>query len=524
VTGNLLFDDVKLMVKLAAAVGNVIFLVIKLKSGENFSRRGIVLSENNGLAPLYEALCRHAAKSAARLHIPGHKQGRGLPGELLDMDAGTLFSFDLTELPGLDDLHNPREAIARAQELAAELYGADRTFFLVNGTSAGIQALVAAAAGQGKVIVSRNAHRSVLGGMIISGADPVYVVPDVIPSFGIDCGVPAWKVSRALEEHPEAAAVLAVRPNFYGVAGDLAGLIKAVHAAGRPLLVDEAHGAHLRFHPELPPDAMREGADASVQSTHKLGGSLTQSSMLHLRGGLIDAGRVAGALRLLQTTSPSYLLMASLDLARRQMAVLGKSLLERAVVLAREARERLSLIEGLRVLGVEDLPGDSVRLDPTKLVVSVRGLGLTGFQVNRLLAEKYNVYVEMADFSNIVAFVSIGTTREDCLMLVDALAEIAAADKLPGGFALPEAPAGFKKRMRPRDAWFSRTESVPLPEAGGRICAETVAVYPPGIPALNPGEEITPEVLEYLLAVRKLELPCQGPSDPSLKSVRVVVE
>lgn len=477
-----------------------------------------------GRAPLFEALAAHTAKDPANLHTPGHRQGRGLPEDFLNLGGQAIFSLDLTEIPGLDDLHNPRGAIARAQELAAELYGADRSFFLVNGTTAGIQALLTAVVGQGEVIIPRNAHRSVLGGLVISGADPVYVSPEIIPDFGVDCGVAPLTIRRALEGHPGAAAVLAVRPNYYGVAGDLAGQIRVAREADRPLLVDEAHGAHLRFHPDLPGDAMAAGADASVQSTHKLGGSLTQSSMLHLRGGQVSAGGVAAALRLLQTTSPSYILMASLDLARRQMALLGEDLLERALELARGTRERLSRVRGLRILTEEHLPGGSFGLDLTKLVISVRGLGLTGYQAGELLAERYNVFVEMTDAVNVVAFISTGATRADCDALVRALEGIAAGDKLPAGAPLPEAPTGYIKRMKPRDAWFSPARTVSLAEAGGRVCAETVAVYPPGIPAVNPGEEITPEIVEYLTLVSKMGLPCQGPSDPTLKTIKVVIE
>lgn len=475
-------------------------------------------------APLFEALVAHNAKNPANFHTPGHQQGRGLPEDLLSLGGQALFSLDLTEISGLDDLHNPRCAIARAQELAAEIYGAKRSFFLVNGTTVGIQALFTAAVGRGEVIMPRNAHRSVFGGLVISGADPVYVQPEIIPDFCVDFGVSPTKIHRALEEHPGAAAVLAVCPNYYGVAGDLAGQIQAAHEADRPLLVDEAHGAHLRFHHRLPGDAMAAGADASVQSTHKLGGSLTQSSMLHLRGGLVDVSGVAAALRLLQSTSPSYLLMASLDLARRQMALQGEDLLERSLELAGGVRQQLSRVRGLRLLTEEYLPEGSYGLDLTKLVISVREVGLSGYQVSDLLAERYHVFVEMADAVNVVAFVSIGATREDCDALVRALEDIAVRDQLPVTVPLTEAPTGYIKRMKPRDAWFSPARKVALSEAGGRICAETVAVYPPGIPVVNPGEEITPEIVEYLTAVAKMGLPCQGPSDPTLKTMKVVIE
>ncbi len=477
-------------------------------------------------APLFEALVRHAAKNPAGFHIPGHGQGKALPAELLTLEGQALFAFDLTELPGLDDLHNPHGPIARAQELAAKIYGADRSFFLVNGTSVGIQALLTAQAGHREVIVPRNAHRSVLGGLVIAGADPVYVMPEIIPEFGVDCGVPPLRIRQALKSHPGAAAVLAVCPNFYGVLSDLAGQAVAAHEADKPILVDEAHGAHLRFHPGLPADAMASGADAVVQSTHKLGGSLGQSSILHLREGIVDSDAVAAALRLLQTTSPSYILMASLDLARRQMALQGEFLLEKVLELSRYVSERLSRIKGLRILTADYLPEGCFgqELDPTKLVISVRGLGLTGYQVSGLLAGRYNVFVEMADAGNIVAFISIGSTQGECDALVNALEDIAARDILPAVTALPNVPASFIKRMKPREAWFARSRKAPLAEARGRICAETVAVYPPGIPAVNPGEEITEEIHEYLTLVSGMRLPCQGPSDPTLKSIKIVIE
>lgn len=475
-------------------------------------------------APLFEALVKHVMQNPAGFHIPGHSQGKGLPAELLKLGGQALFAFDLTELPGLDDLHNPGGPIARSQELAAKIYGADKSFFLVNGTTTGILALINALAGQGKVIIPRNAHRCVLGGLVLSGADPVYVLPGIIPEFEVDCGVTPASIRRALGLNPGTAAVLAVRPNYYGITGDLAGQVLAAHEAGIPVLVDEAHGAHLRFHHDLPGDAMDAGADAAVQSTHKLGGSLGQSSMLHLRGDLVDADAVAAALRLLQTTSPSYLLMASLDLARRQLFLQGEELTEKALCLARGVRQRLSGIGNLRILTSDYLPEDCCGLDTTKLVISVRGLGLTGYQVKGLLSERYKVFIEMADFNNIVAVVSMGTTSEDCNELVGALKDIAARDQQQAQPPLPGAPCLYKKMMKPRDAWFAPAKKVLLAEARGRICAEAVAVYPPGIPVVNPGEEITAEIYEYLLQVSEMGLGCQGPSDPTLKTIKVVIE
>ncbi len=474
--------------------------------------------------PLFAALIKHARQNPACLHIPGHGQGKGLPVELAGQTGQALCALDLTELPGLDDLHNPGGPIAAAQALAAKLYGSDRSFFLVNGTTAGIHAMITALAPQKKVIVSRNAHRSVLGGLVLSGADPVYVFPEIIPDFEIDCGTTPGVLRQTLADSPGAAAVLTVRPNYYGVAGDLGDMVRQAHEAGIPVLVDEAHGAHLRFHHELPRDAMDAGADAAVQSTHKLGGSLGQSAMLHLRGGLVDADAVAAALRLLQTTSPSYLLMASLDLARRRLFRQGGDLIDKALSLARGVRGGLAGLAGLRVLTADCLSGKNSGLDPTKLVISVRGLGLTGYQISALLADRYKIFVEMADFYNIVAFISFGTVAADCDRLVEALGDIAVRDKRTVLPPRPAAPSSYKKVLKPRQAWFAPSRRVPLAGARGHISAEIVAVYPPGIPVLNPGEEVTDEIYEYLLFVSKSGLSCQGPSDPALKTIKIVVE
>ena len=564
---------------------------------------------NGDLAPLFAALTEHFRRSAANFHMPGHKGGRGLPPELAGLDVSELVGLDLTELPGLDDLHLPQDVIARAQELTAAVYGAARSFFLVNGSTVGIHALLLAFCGDGgKVLLPRHCHRSVLGGLILSGAEPVYQKPLVSERFGFAAGVTPEQVAGALAGCDDLAAVLTVRPNYYGVADDLIGQVQAAHKAGLPMLVDEAHGAHLRFHSQLPLDAMACGADASVQSAHKMSLAFTQSAMLHLGHGspepeteifdfgkvvasdmqgaysgtqLSDArkltqpkakktgpdpgegffdfgkaatsdaqgaysstqlsgarkltqpkakktspGKVAAALDLLQTTSPSYLLLASLDLARRQMALHGAEDLEVVLQLTRRTRRRLTQIKGLTVLTEEHLP-PGWSLDGTKLVVAVDGLGLSGYQVLDLLAQRYNIYIEMADQVNIVAFFAPATTPEECDALVAAMEDIAARERLSAASVhrLPSAEIPEPVlRMKPRDAWFAATESVPLAESGGRICADTVAVYPPGIPAICPGEEITPATLEYLIAAQKLGLPCHGSSDPVLKTIRVVIE
>lgn len=481
--------------------------------------------------PLYTALRRHLQQGCAHLHVPAHRQGQALPS-LLKQD---FFQMDLTELPGLDNLSSPGGPIARAQELAARLYGAQAAFFLVNGTTAGLQALLLAACQPGeKVVAARDSHRSVLAGLILSGADPVFVNPEFLPEFGIPAGINPESLAGILAEHPAARGVFVVYPNYYGIAAGVRALVGAAHAQEKPFLVDEAHGAHFPFHPALPVEALAGGADAAVMSVHKTGGSLTQSSFLHLsslpnRG--LSAERVAAALALLQTSSPSYLLLASLDLARHQLAVQGRTLLQRSIDLAASVRAELSMVPGLRLLTEDCLPdhlkgtGEGPALDPTRITINVRCLGLSGHQAARMLSEKYKVNCELADYYNIVAVVGIGVNQEDCRRLVHGLREISrrearsAAGRLQ---AIPAPPALPPRKMTPREAWFSPVRAVPLPASAGYVCAEWAAAYPPGTPVIYPGEEITPEIIEYLQNLKRSNVPVVGPADKSITSILVI--
>lgn len=476
-------------------------------------------------APLWDALIKHTAIAGAQFHIPGHRSGQAIPDEFLQFAGAGIFKLDLTEIPGLDDLHQPQEAIADAMALAAEAYGAEKSFFLVNGTSCGLMALILACCGPGdKIIVPRNAHRSVLSGRVLSGAVPIYYQPAVIDDFGCFVGPDYLEIEKLLNENINSKAVLAVNPTYYGIAGNLNQLAGICHQADVPLVVDEAHGTHLRFHRDLPSDALSSGADAVVQSTHKTGGSLTQSSLLHLKGPRIDADRVAEALRMVQSTSPSYPLLASLDLARRQLALRGRGLLEKTLQLAHWCRDKLSRIPGVKVLGPEHLGAAGAHyLDPTRLTISLLPLGLTGHGTAELLHRKYRVFVEMADTAGVVAVLSLGTTQEDCRLLVDAIEEIAASEagpplQLPETLQLPRP----KVAISPREAWQSPGKDVLLESSLDCICGETVAVYPPGIPAICPGEAITQPVLDCLLEVRQRGCHVQGPRDATLKKIRVL--
>lgn len=471
--------------------------------------------------PLYRALCRYTRGDYAHLHVPAHRQGRALPFLFKQQDFARL---DLTELPGLDNLSGPEGAIARAQELAAALYGAKETFFLVNGTTAGLQALLLALCRPGeKVVVTRDCHRSVLAGLVLSGAAPVFLEPAFLDKFGIPAGVAPEQLAGVLEEHPEVRGVCVVYPNYYGVAAGMAALVAHAHRADKPFVVDEAHGAHFARHPGFPPEALACGADAAVMSMHKTGGSLTQSSFLHLNSDRLPRERVAAALSLLQTSSPSYLLLVSLDLARQQLATRGFVLLARCLELARYVRAELSAIPGLQVLSEEHL-GKGYRLDPARVTVNVRGLGLSGYQVAALLSEKYRVNCELADYFNIVAVIGLGTTFTDCRRFVHALQEISREEVRPGGHRveIPALPAPPPRKITPREAWFSPVRKVPLEVSRGFLCAEWAAACPPGVPVIYPGEEITPEVIEYLQFLKRNQVPVVGPADKSLATILVV--
>lgn len=469
------------------------------------------MAQDQERTPLFTALTEYAARVRAPLHVPGHKLGRAAPPEWRDFLGPSALAIDLTEAPGLDDLHAPEGVIAEAQELAAAAFGAWRSYFLVGGTTAGLHALILAACRPGETIaVPRNAHRSVLGALILAGLRPRWVRVTFDAELGIATGPDLASLSAAL---PGAAAAVLVHPTYYGIAADIAAAIGLIHRAGLPALVDEAHGAHFPFHPALPPSTLSLGADGVVQSLHKTGGSLTQSSLCHLgHGSRILPERLQEMLRLVQSTSPSYLLMASLDLARRELALRGREAWERALELAHEARRRIDALPGLRVRPTDD---------PTKLLIDVRGRGTTGFRAADWLWEEAGVAVEAAGLTYLLAVLSPGDSREQ----LDAL--IAELERLPAGEGapvLPPEPPWPEVILPPREAYLARKEPVPLGRAEGRIAAELVAPYPPGIPVVAPGERLTADVLDYLRHAARAGWHLQGPADPQLRSIQVVEE
>ncbi|MGE5657910.1 MAG: aminotransferase class I/II-fold pyridoxal phosphate-dependent enzyme [Actinomycetota bacterium] len=481
--------------------------------------------------PILEALQASANKLHAPFYAPGHKQGQGIAEGLVNLLGREVFQADLPELPELDNLFAPAGAIAEAQALAAETFGADATWFLVNGSTGGIIAALLATCGPGdRVIVPRNVHQSVISGLILSGAIPIFVNPEYNSDWDLANSLTPATLATALEQHPEAKAVMVVYPTYHGVCGDLSAVAEITHQFNIPLLVDEAHGPHFNFHPQLPAPALLAGADLTVQSTHKVLGALTQASMLHLKGDRINVQRLNRALQLIQSTSPSYLLLASLDAARQQMALQGEALMTRTLQLANEARSRLNQIPGLSVLAPLNTPG-FVALDPTRLTVKVSELGLSGFEADEILHDQLGVTAELPMLQHLTFIISLGNTQANIESLVTAFMTLATRNSttdrhthLTDRRALsPWSPTTFgMPPLSPREAYFAATEVVPVTAASGRISAELICPYPPGIPTLMPGEIITPDALNYLQQVLTLGGRISGGSDPTLKTIKVV--
>ncbi|MBE9178990.1 aminotransferase class I/II-fold pyridoxal phosphate-dependent enzyme [Oculatella sp. LEGE 06141] len=476
--------------------------------------------------PLVFILQACANRRNAAFHTPGHKQGQGTPQPLRDLMGDTVFQADLPELPELDTLFTPQGVIQQAQSLAADAFGAEQTWFLVNGSTCGIEAAVLATCCPGdKLILPRNAHQSAIAALILSGAVPIFVEPEYDATWGIAHSLTPDTVSAALKQHPDARAVLMVSPTYYGVCGDVAAIAHLVHQHGIPLLVDEAHGPHFAFHPDLPVSALAAGADLSVQSIHKVLAAMTQAAMLHVQGSRVSVERLAQALQLVQSSSPSYLLLASLDAARQQMAVQGYSLLSRTLELADRARNHLSRIPGLTVFqptAAGRTPG-FVALDRTRLTVNVTGLGLTGFEADELLHQHLGVTAELPSLHHLTFIISIGNTATDIDRLIHACQTLHLHFRhSPLSIPYPLPPTLNRSALSPRTAFFAPSVTVPIADAIDRVSTETVCPYPPGIPVLIPGETINAEAIAYLQQVLAAGGMITGCSDPELQTLRVI--
>jgi arginine decarboxylase len=484
-------------------------------------------------APLLTALRHYQQEDHRPFYTPGHKRGQGTAPGLRDLLGIQALQADLPELPGLDNLFSPQGVILEAEKLAAEAFGADQTWFLANGSTCGIEAAMLATCAPGeKIILPRNSHQSAIAGLVLSGAMPVFLEPAYDSTWDIAHGVTPESVERALAEHPDARAVMVVRPTYFGTCCDLEAIAHITHQQNIPLIVDEAHGAHFGFHPDLPTSALRAGADIVIQSTHKVLGAMTQAAMLHAQGHRFQGDRLSRALQLVQSTSPNYLLLASLDAARQQMAIHGQELMQMTLQLAQQARAELQTIPGLRVLSPSDAgqsPGFTT-LDPTRLTVDVTGLGLTGFAADELLQD-LGIIAELPTLRHITFILSLGNTQADIEHLIPAFKTLSSQPTPPPSpegnpptlhsspFTLHSSPF----TLSPRSAFFAPTETIPLHQATDRVSAEVICPYPPGIPLIFPGEVITQAAIVQLQQVLQAGGMITGCADPSGQTLRVVL-
>ena len=475
-------------------------------------------------APIYEALERFRKLHVVPFDVPGHKRGRGNP-ELVKFLGQQCVGVDVNSMKPLDNLCHPISIIKEAEELAADAFGAAHSFLMVGGTTSAVQAMVLTACKAGdKIILPRNVHKSAINALVLCGATPVYIDPKVDKELGIPLGMEVSDVKKAMDENPDAKAVLINNPTYYGICSDLRSIVKLAHEHHMLALVDEAHGTHFYFSDKLPCSGMEAGADMCSVSMHKSGGSLTQSSLL-LLGPSMNPGYVRQIINLTQTTSGSYLLMASLDLSRRNLALRGKESFEKVARMAQYARDEINAIGGFYAYGRELINGGSVYdFDVTKLAVLTHKIGLAGIEVYDLLRDEYDIQMEFGDISNILAYISIGDSIQDIERLVGALADIYRLYAKPEKKLFSAEYISPEVVTTPQTAFYAEKESLPIEKCAGRVCAESVMCYPPGIPILAPGEVVTKDIIEYIRFAKEKGCSMQGPESDDISHLNVLKE
>ena len=475
-------------------------------------------------APIQEALERMKRARLVPFDVPGHKRGRGNP-ELAAFLGSACLDVDVNSMKMLDNLCHPVSVIRDAEILAAEAFRAAHAFFMVSGTTGSVQAMVLSAVGRGdKIIMPRNVHRSAINALILCGAIPIYVNPGIDDMLGIALGMRVEDVAAAIARHPDAKAVFVNNPTYYGICSDLRAITELAHAHEMKVLVDEAHGTHLYFSDRLPTAAMDAGADMAAISMHKSGGSLTQSSIL-LCADSMPLGYVHQIINITQTTSASYLLLASLDISRRNLALRGREVIDKIIDLVAYARDEINAIGDYYAYGRELIDGSAVYdFDTTKLSIFTRSTGLAGIEVYDILRDDYDIQTEFGDIANLLAYVSVGDRPKDVERLVAALAEIRRNYRKDSSKTLRMEYIDPTVVYGPQDAFYAEKESLPIAETCGRICSEFVMCYPPGIPILAPGEQITEEILTYIRYAKKKGCQITGPEDMSIQRLNVMTE
>ena len=476
-------------------------------------------------APIFEALERYKSMRIVPFDVPGHKRGKGNP-ELTKFLGEKCLTVDVNSMKPLDNLCHPVSVIKEAEELAARAFGAQHAFFMVNGTTSAVQSMIMSVCKRGdKIIMPRNVHRSAINALIISGAVPVYVNPSINKQLGIPLGMSVADVKKAIEQNPDAKAVLVNNPTYYGICSDLRTITKLAHQHGMKVLVDEAHGTHFYFGENLPVSAMAAGADMAAVSMHKTGGSLTQSSFLLSNHPDLHQGYIRQIINLTQTTSGSYLLLSSLDLSRRNLALHGKEIFARVKELAQYAREEINKLGGFYAFSSELIDGDAIfDFDTTKLSVHTRDIGLAGIEVYDLLRDEYDIQIEFGDIGNILAIISVGDNMFVMERLISAMAEIKRIYQKDKAGMYDHEYINPEVVMTPQEAFYAAKRAMPIEHSAGQICSEFVMCYPPGIPILAPGERITQEILDYIAYAKEKGCFLTGTEDIHIENINVVGE
>ena len=476
-------------------------------------------------APIFEALERYKSMRIVPFDVPGHKRGKGNP-ELTKFLGEKCLTVDVNSMKPLDNLCHPVSVIKEAEELAARAFGAQHAFFMVNGTTSAVQSMIMSVCKRGdKIIMPRNVHRSAINALIISGAVPVYVNPSINKQLGIPLGMSVADVKKAIEQNPDAKAVLVNNPTYYGICSDLRTITKLAHQHGMKVLVDEAHGTHFYFGENLPVSAMAAGADMAAVSMHKTGGSLTQSSFLLSNHPDLHQGYIRQIINLTQTTSGSYLLLSSLDLSRRNLALHGKEIFARVKELAQYAREEINKLGGFYAFSSELIDGDAIfDFDTTKLSVHTRDIGLAGIEVYDMLRDEYDIQIEFGDIGNILAIISVGDNMFVMERLISAMAEIKRIYQKDKAGMYDHEYINPEVVMTPQEAFYAAKHAMPIEQSAGQICSEFVMCYPPGIPILAPGERITQEILDYIAYAKEKGCFLTGTEDIHIENINVVGE
>ncbi len=482
----------------------------------------MIKAKNQEKAPIFEALNELTKMRLVPFDVPGHKRGRG-NRPLTEFLGEKCLRVDVNAMKHLDNLVHPISVIREAEELVADAFGAAYGFFMVGGTTSAVQAMILSLCTKGdKIILPRNVHRSVINALILSGAVPVYVNPHTDKQVGIALGMSLDEIKTTILANKDAKAILINNPTYYGVCSNLKEITEFAHANDIKVIVDEAHGTHFYFGENLPMSAMAAGADMAAVSMHKSGGSLTQSSFL-LCGKDINANYVRQVINLTQTTSGSYLLLSSLDLSRQNLALNGKEIFKKVSSMSEYARDEINQIGDYYAFSKELINGDTVYdYDITKLSVNTMNIGLAGIEVYDILRDEYDIQTEFGDIGNFLAYISIGDRISDIERLVGALSEIRRLYKKDKAGMLDYEYISPKVVLTPQKAFYSAKTSIPLKEAQGRICTEFVMSYPPGIPILAPGEEITREIIEYILYSKDKGCMMTGTEDMSIEMINVL--